>query len=254
MRARFAVVLVGARNPSNIGAAARAMRDFGFSDLRFVNDYIVPFEAAQLEATKSAVGAADVMRSARAFPSIADALADCTLSIGTTAIGGRQLSRMVLPLAEAAQEITSELAKPGSRVALLFGSEKTGLTNDQLSHCQILANIPMFAPSDTRHLSMNLGQAVAVCLYELGRGGFEDARDLPIIQAAQVTGDARERLTQMLVDAMEATGYAQRFPANAREHVVRQLAMQLGKSQDEATTWMGFLRQVLRAAKKDAPG
>ncbi len=254
MRARFAVVLVGARNPSNIGAAARAMRDFGFSDLRFVNDYIVPFEAAQLEATKSAVGAADVMRSARAFPSIADALADCTLSIGTTAIGGRQLSRMVLPLAEAAQEITSELAKSGSRVALLFGSEKTGLTNDQLSHCQILANIPMFAPSDTRHLSMNLGQAVAVCLYELGRGGFEDARDLPIIQAAQVTGDARERLTQMLVDAMEATGYAQRFPANAREHVVRQLAMQLGKSQDDATTWMGFLRQVLRAAKKDAPG
>lgn len=230
------------------------MRDFGFSDLRFVNDYIVPFEAAQLEATKSAVGAADVMRSARAFPSIADALADCTLRIGTTAIGGRQLSRMVLPLAEAAQEITSELAKSGSRVALLFGSEKTGLTNDQLSHCQILANIPMFAPSDTRHLSMNLGQAVAVCLYELGRGGFEDARDLPIIQAAQVTGDARERLTQMLVDAMEATGYAQRFPANAREHVVRQLAMQLGKSQDDATTWMGFLRQVLRAAKKDAPG
>ena len=66
MRARLAVALVGARNPSNIGAAARAMRDFGFSDLRFVNDYTAPFEAAQLEATKSAVGAADVMKSARA--------------------------------------------------------------------------------------------------------------------------------------------------------------------------------------------
>jgi tRNA/rRNA methyltransferase len=101
---------------------------------------------------------------------------------------------------------------------------------------------------------MNLGQAVAVCLYELGRGGFEDARDLPAIQEAQISADARERLTQMLVDAMEATGYTRRFPANAREHVVRQLAMQLGKSQDEAVTWMGFLRQVLRSAKKDAPG
>jgi tRNA/rRNA methyltransferase len=225
------------------------MRDFGFSDLRFVNEYAAPFEAAQLEATKSAVGAADVMKAARAFASVGDALADCTLAIGTTAIGGRQLSRPVLPLADAAMEIINQLASPGSQVALIFGSEKTGLTNEQLSHCQMLVNIPMFAPSDARHLSMNLGQAVAVCLYELGRGGFEDARDLPAIQETQITADARERLTQMLVDAMEATGYSRRFPANAREHVVRQLAMQLGKNQDEAVTWMGFLRQVLRDAK-----
>ena len=254
MRARLTVVLVGARNPSNIGAAARAMRDFGFSDLRFVNDYIVPFEAAQLEATKSAVGAADLMKNARALNSVAAALVDCTMSVGTTAIGGRQLSRPVLPLADAAQQIIDELANPGSRVAFLFGSEKTGLTNEQLSHCQILVNIPMFAPSDARHLSMNLGQAVAVCLYELGREGFENARDLPAISEGQITADARERLTQMLMSAMEATGYSRRFPANAREHVVRQLAMQLGKSPDEAATWMGFLRQVLRSAKKDAPG
>jgi TrmH family RNA methyltransferase len=230
------------------------MRDFGFSDLRFVNDYIVPFEAAQLEATKSAVGAADVMKSARAFSSVADAVADCTLSVGTTAIGGRQLSRPVLPLANGSGEIIGELDNTNSRVALLFGSEKTGLTNEQLSHCQLLVNIPMFAPSDARHLSMNLGQAVAVCLYELGRGGFEDARDLPAVPGAEITADARERLTQLLLDAMEATDYSRRFPANAREHVVRQLAMQLGRTQDEAITWMGFLRQVVRGAKKDAPG
>jgi tRNA C32,U32 (ribose-2'-O)-methylase TrmJ len=101
---------------------------------------------------------------------------------------------------------------------------------------------------------MNLGQAVAVCLYELGRGGFEDARDLPAVPGAEITADARERLTQLLLDAMEATDYSRRFPANAREHVVRQLAMQLGRTQDEAITWMGFLRQVVRGAKKDAPG
>jgi tRNA/rRNA methyltransferase len=254
MRARLAVALIGARNPSNIGAAARAMRDFGFSDLRFVNDYVVPFEAAQLEATKSAVGAADVMKGAHGFGSIADALADCTFSVGTTAIGGRQLSRRVFPLVEAAHRIIEELARPGSRVALLFGSEKTGLTNEQLSHCQMLVNIPMFAPSDARHLSMNLGQAVAVCLYELGREGFEDARDLPVIHETQITADTRERLTHLLMDAMEATDYSRRFPANAREHIVRRLAMQLGKNQDEAVTWMGFLRQVLSSAKKDAPG
>lgn len=254
MRSRLAVALIGARNPSNIGAAARAMRDFGFTELRFVNDYAAPFEAAQLEATKSAVGAADIMRDARAFPSVADAVADCTLCVGTTAIGGRQMARPVLPLAEAAVEVVRELGKPASRVALLFGSEKTGLTNEQLSHCQMLVNIPMFAPSGARHLSMNLGQAVAVCLYELGRGGFEDARDLPALHEAPVTADARERLTQLLVSAMEVTDYSRRFPANAREHIVRQLAMQLGRNQDEAVTWIGFLRQVLHTAKKDAPG
>lgn len=230
------------------------MRDFGFSDLRFVNDYAAPFEAAQLEATRSAIGAADVMRSARAFPSVADAIADCTLTVGTTAIGGRQVGRPVLALADAAQTIVDELGTPGSRVALLFGSEKTGLTNEQLSHCRLLLNIPMFAPSDARHLSMNLGQAVAVCLYELGRGGFDGARDLPVIHDARITADARERLTQLLMDAMNTTDYSRRFPANAREHVVRQLAMQLGRNQDEAVTWMGFLRQVVRSAKKDAPG
>lgn len=254
MRTRLTVGLIGARNPSNIGAAARAMRDFGFSDLRFVNEYAVPFEAAQLESTKSAVGAADIMREARAFASLADALEDCTFIVGTTAIGGRQLSRPVLTLAEAAPRILNELAMPNSRVALLFGSEKTGLTTEQLSHCQLLLTIPMYAPTDSRHLSMNLGQAVAVCLYELTRGGFEDVREIPATREAQVTADARERLTQLLAAAMDTTGYARRFPANAREHVVRQLAMQLGNSPDETATWMGFLRQVLRSTKKDAPG
>lgn len=253
MRARLTVGLIGARNPSNIGAAARAMRDFGFSDLRFVNEYAVPFEAAQLESTKSAVGAADIMRGARAFASVPEAITDCTLTVGTTAIGGRQLSRSILTLAEAAPQILEELAAPTARVALLFGSEKTGLTNDQLSHCQMLVTIPMFAPAEARHLSMNLGQSVAVCLYELVRGGFEDARDVPPQPEPKVTAQTRERLTQLLTAAMESTGYSRRFPANAREYVVRQLAMQLGRSQDEAATWMGFLRQVLRTADNDAP-
>jgi TrmH family RNA methyltransferase len=250
-RARFVVILVGARNPANIGAAARAMRDFGFSELRFVNDYAAPFEAAQLEATKSAVGAAEVMRRARPFSSLADALTDCTLSVGTTAIGERQLPLEVYPLAEAAARMIDEVsADRRARVALLFGSEKTGLTNEQLSHCQLLLTIPMFAPEDERHLSMNLGQAVAVCLYELVRAGFEGSRELPPAREHRATAEARERLTQLLLEAMTTTGYARRFPANSREHVVRRLTQQLGESEDEAATWMGFLRQVLRSAGK----
>ena len=269
-RARLTIVLVGARNPQNIGAAARAMQDFGFSDLRVVNEFAPPFEAAQLEA-KSAVGAAGVMNSARLFSSLAEAIGDCTLVAGTTAIGGRELTQPIVTLQEAAPQLREHLAPghneqlpadPPPRVALLFGSEKTGLTNEQLSHCQTLLTIPLFNPQalpggeQTRHLSMNLGQSVAVCLYELSREGFEHARALPAIHPTAATSADRERLTQRLLELMQASGYARRFPANAREHVVRRLAQQLGATRDEAATWIGLFRHLLRtpnSSQTDAP-
>jgi TrmH family RNA methyltransferase len=255
-RARLTVVLVGARNPSNIGAAARAMQDFGFSDLRIVNEYAAPFEAAQLEdaaTPKSAVGAASVMQHARRFSSLTEAVADCTLIAGTTAIGDRDLQRDIFTLQNTAplvlerlnQESAGEDVHSGGRVALLFGSEKTGLTKEHLSHCSLLLTIPLFAPEDARHLSMNLGQSVAVCLYELTREGLEGSREIPALHEAAATADDRERLTQLLLDVMHATGYTRRFPANAAEPVVRQLTQQLGSTHREAMTWMGILRQVL---------
>ncbi|MGH9595679.1 MAG: RNA methyltransferase, partial [Edaphobacter sp.] len=165
---RVVVVLVLARNPNNIGAAARAMHDFGFRHLRVVNEYAVPFETA-----RSAVDAAEVMAGAAVFGSVADAVADCTLVVGTTAVGERALQHPLYALAEAAGKIGEKLASESGRVALLFGSEKTGLSNEELSYCRWLLTIPMAEHEDTRHPSMNLGQAVAVCLYELVRSMLE---------------------------------------------------------------------------------
>lgn len=233
------------------------MQDFGFSDLRFVNDFTAPFEAAQLEGVNSAKGAAAVMATARAFASIADALADVSLAIGTTAIGGREMDREVLSLQAAAPGIRAALSQsadaagPGPRCALVFGSEKTGLTNEQLSHCQMLLTIPLFSPPGERHLSMNLGQAVAVCLYELVREGLEGSRALPPVHTTAATGEDRERLTQLLLQTMQATGYSRRFPANSRETVVRRLAQQLGTTHAEAATWLGILRQAHASATCD---
>jgi TrmH family RNA methyltransferase len=247
-RSRLTVVLVGARNPNNIGAAARAMQDFGFSDLRIVNEFAAPFEAAQLEArleAKSAVAAGHVMQAAQRYEDLPNAIADCSLIVGTTAIGERQMKQPILPLQEAAPTMVALLSSTEGRVALLFGSEKTGLTNEQLSHCSLLTTIPLFAPEDARHLSMNLGQSVAVCLYELTREGFEGAKALPSLQEAPATAEDRERLTQLLLDVLHATDYTRRFPANAAEPVVRQLTQQLGASHREAMTWMGILKQVL---------
>ncbi len=136
---RIVVVLVRARNPSNIGAVARAMHDLGFAHLRVVNEFPVPFEAA-----KSAVDASSVLAAATSPASVAEAIADCTFVLGTTAVGDRVLEHPLHTLPEAIQTLHAHLAsQPAARIALLFGSEKTGLSNDELSHCHALLTIPM---------------------------------------------------------------------------------------------------------------
>ena len=170
-QSRMVTVLVRARNPANIGAVARAMHDLGYEDLRVVNDFHAPFEAALLEARaaeKAAVHAQDVLAHARQSESVAEAVADCTLVLGTTAVGARVLEQPLYTVADAVPIIHSHLAASSSaRVALLFGSEKTGLSNDELSHCHALLTVPMNTRNTVRHLSMNLGQAAAVCLYTI---------------------------------------------------------------------------------------
>ena len=237
---RVVVVLVRARNPNNIGAVARAMHDFGFRHLRVVNEYAVPFETA-----RSAVDAAEVLAGAAAFGSVADAVADCALVVGTTAVGERALQHPLYVLPEASAKIGAELARESGRVALLFGSEKTGLSNDELSHCHWLLTIPMEQYEEVRHPSMNLGQAVAVCLYELGRSAGVAA--IPANQgnlAAPEAGEV-ERLTALLAEVLEETGYTKRHPANCDEGQIRQLVLRMGVAASDVPVWMGVLRQIL---------
>jgi TrmH family RNA methyltransferase len=155
---RICVVLVSTRNPLNIGAAARAMSNFGVRNLRLVK----PFEPGFREA-RSAVGAAATLQDARIFPSVAEAVADCTLVIGTTGGRDRHLDKSLRRIQDAAPLVEKETAR--GNVAILFGSEKRGLSNDDLSYCHWTMHIPT-APD---HVSMNLGQAVAVSLYEITR-------------------------------------------------------------------------------------
>ena len=129
------------------------------------------------------------------------------------------------------------------RVALLFGSEKTGLSNEELSHCNWLLTIPMEEHAEVRHPSMNLGQAVAVCLYELVRGGETCMRSSGAAAAADA-GEV-ERLTALLSEVLEETGYTRRHPANCEEAQMRRLVVRMGLSAGDAPVWMGMLRQVL---------
>lgn len=255
---RVCIILVRARNPNNIGAVARAMHDFGFRRLRLVNDYSVPFESA-----RSAVDASAVLAAASIFPTVAEAIADCSLVYGTTAVGERVLEHPLQALPAAAATILSHLAAasqsatqsadptnptpiaephPHPRIALLFGSEKTGLSNDELSHCSALLTIPMQQHDDLRHPSMNLGQAVAVCLWELVRQpGAPAIATTPTPASAAVL----ERLTTLMIDVLERTGYRRHHPANSDDAQVRRLVHRLGLSAIDAPVWMGFLRQIL---------
>src|SRR5579863_2593682 len=169
------------------------MSNFGFLNLCLVNPYEPSFREA-----RSAVGASELLANARVFASVGEAVADCTLVVGTTAVGSREVRHPVKGLQEAAPLIRKRLT--AGRVALLFGSEKFGLSNEDLSHCNWLLRIP----TREEHRSMNLGQAVAVCLYEIARHAksVRQPGKEKTAEAAEV-----ERITAFLFEALRITGY-----------------------------------------------
>jgi TrmH family RNA methyltransferase len=238
---RFYVVLVSTRNPLNIGAAARAMSNLGFLRLRVVN----PYEASFREA-RSAVGAAPLLAKAEEYSSVAEAVADCSLVVGTTAGANRELHHPLRLLKEAAPLIHKRL-RAGSRVALLFGSEKRGLSNDDFSHCHWLVHIP----TREEHTSMNLGQAVAVCLYELARSPAKTSnrtKSKTISKTKELQPAAAgelERITTMLIDVLRTSGYLGERAIAAKEGKVRRMVRRLELSCADAETWLGMLRQML---------
>lgn len=242
------MVLVRARNPNNIGAVARAMHDFGFADLRLVTEFDRPFEGA-----RSAVDASRVLDKARVFRTMGEAVADCTLTLGTTAVGERVLKQPLKALAAAKQRIASELTgEEGQRVAILFGSEKTGLSNEEMSHCRALVTIPMHVHEGVRHPSMNLGQAAAVCLYELVRD--MEPFELPA-GPRPMTGGENERLAGLLRTVLEEAGYMRHHPAGSGEADLRRLVLRMTSDAGDGPVWMGMLRQVLwKLRSNDAGG
>lgn len=228
---RLRVVLVAPRNPLNIGAAARVMSNFGVSRLRVVNPYELAFREAQ-----SAVGAADLLTRAEEFRTVAEAVADCPLVVGTTAIGNRQPRHPVHTLAPAAALIRKRLAS--APVALLFGSEKWGLSNDSLSHCHWLLHIP----ARPQHRSMNLGQAVAVCLYELAR---TKPPRVPQKKAPAATSAAVERLTQTFLAALHESGYINPRSEALAEEKLRRLVRRLRLNAADAEVLLGMIHKIL---------
>lgn len=206
------------------------MSNFGFLKLRAVNPYDVAFREA-----RSAVGASSVMKSAEEFPRLAEAIADCSLVVGTTTLRNRERHQPLYRLEPGARRIRKALAS--QRVALLFGSEKRGLSNDDLSHCHWLMHIP----TREDHPSMNLGQAVAVCLYELIRRGNLKSVST---KSTAATAQELERLTEVLVGTLRDTGYLGKGTSEVSTAKIRRLARRLKLEGGDAELLLGMLRQI----------
>lgn len=229
---RLRVVLVTPRNPLNIGAAARAMSNFGIFELRLVNPYDVAFKEA-----RSAVNAHALLENAREYRGVAEAVADCELVVGTTSIGHRALEHPLRRLELGGRLVARKLQT--SPVALLFGSEKFGLSNEDMSHCHWLMRIP----AREAHGSMNLGQAVAVCLYEIIRHPAA-GKATPSTKRPASAADL-ERITGLLQAALDRSGYVHARTEASTELKVRRMIRRMNLNAQDAETWQGMLRQIL---------
>ena len=290
-RDRLDVLLVSPRNPLNIGAAARALANFGFARLTIV----APFASNWMEA-KSAVGAPELLRHARVFETLAEAVRDATLVLGTGSLDRRRPEQALLGLPEGAALIRQTLAaasqpedpnQPGDlhpaelpaagrnpRVALLFGSEKHGLTSDDLAWCHGLITIE----TSEAQPSMNLGQSVAVILYEISRvpsdadpahawaaGSHlavqgirsgcgasrpvtESVTHLPVEDGhtPDLPSSAQlDRLAELIEETMAAVNYQTRGLRSANGHALRILLRRLMPREADLRRIMGLFRRIL---------
>ena len=161
---QISFILVRPRNPQNIGAAARAMGNFGFEDLRLVS----PWDPTWQEA-KSAVGASPILKKAKVFTSLTEAAKEANIIIATTALKNRKPFQQILTL----NKIDTFLKEnQGKKAALLFGSEKTGLLASEIDSADYVLNIPTSAKVP----SINLAQAVILCCWELAKYNLKTPR------------------------------------------------------------------------------
>lgn len=208
----FCVVLVRPRDPNNIGAAARAMANFGLSDLRVVD----PFAVAWREAV-SAVGAEDIMKNAVQYQTLDEALADTSFSLAATALRNRHLEQEIVTL----PILNTRLEKaPQGKTALVFGNEKTGLSGDDIERCVAVLNIPTVS----KQPSINLAQAVILTCYELSRrSSFTPLRPVGEFAPDAPTDAQKEILVEKLYTLCEKADLRPDLTTEQRKAFLRRL-------------------------------
>jgi len=195
---------------------------------------VQPYEKAFREA-KSAVGGAEVLKQTEECATVEEAVADCALVVGTTAIGNREIRHPLRSLDRAGVLIRKRMKR--DRVAVLFGSEKWGLSNESLSFCHWVTHIPTRA----EHQSMNLGQAVAVCLYELARTdrSFEE-RTKKMAAKMETVG----RITESMLECLALSGYVAARSQALAEVKLRRMLRRFELDAVDAEVLLGMMRKM----------
>lgn len=223
------VVLVRPKTSGNVGAVARAMKNLGFSDLALVS----PRRYRRSTAAAMAVHASDVLDASRRFETLGEAVADRVWVVGTTCRPGSYRRRTLAPR-EAGADVLS-VARSGG-VALVFGPEDHGLSNDDLKLCHELVTIP----THSSYPSLNLAQAVLVCLYEVFVARHPSAPPSPRL----ATSARLERLYESIRRALLCIGF---LHGQNPEHIMFSLRRVFGRArldERELAIWLGIARQI----------
>ncbi|AMN46765.1 tRNA (cytidine32/uridine32-2'-O)-methyltransferase [Steroidobacter denitrificans] len=228
------IVLVETRHPGNIGAAARAMKNMGLQELHLVRPRSFP----DPEASARASGADDLLETAQVHEHLEDAIAACGLVVGSSA-RQRYLSLNLLEPRECAARIVQ--ASRSGKVAIVFGTERTGLTNAELAHCNLLATIP----TDSRYSSLNLAMAVQVFAYELWLA-MRPGAPLPApLEVPLATGVEMTRLYKHIEQVLEQVEFRDRTGGGYLMARIRRLFNRAQVDQNE----MNILRGILTAVQ-----
>ncbi|HEX6929170.1 MAG TPA: RNA methyltransferase [Gammaproteobacteria bacterium] len=241
---RIRVVLVETTHPGNIGATARAMKTMGLKDLRLVN----PLHFPDPEADARASGAEDLLAAARVAGSLTEAVHDCVRVIGASA-RTRKLAWPELDPRECGEALV-RIADTGP-VALVFGRERTGLTNAELDRCTDVVTIP----ADPGYSSLNLGAAVQVLSYEIRMAALAGSQ-APVAHEAEAppaTHEDLERLYAHLEAALDAREFLDRHNPEHLMRRLRRLYARAGLDCNEVQILRGMLTALAPEVKPPAP-
>jgi tRNA/rRNA methyltransferase len=225
------IILVEPQSPGNIGMTCRAMKNMGLTQLRIVKGC----DRFDAESLKFAVAARDLLESAQVFPDLASAMADCTLSVGTTRRHGKYRQEILSPVEVAGH--FREQVTPECRAAIVFGREDSGLTTDELSLCRWHATIP----TSDQYGSLNLAQSVLLFCYELGKAGESvgGGRPLELAKSAEM-----EALFAHFNSSLERIGFLnEQNPAHMMRSL-RRIFFRANLDSREVTVLRGMLTQI----------
>jgi tRNA/rRNA methyltransferase len=225
------VILVEPQSPGNIGMTCRAMKNMGLTRLRIVNGC----DRFDAESLKFAVAARDLLESARIFPDLYSAMADCTLTVGTTRRHGKYRQEILSPPEVA--RCFRDHASPECRAALVFGREDNGLTTEELSLCRWHATIP----TSNEYGSLNLAQSVLLFCYELGKASEPAGGGRPLDLAKS---DEMETLFTHFDNTLNRIGFLNEQNPAHMMRTLRRIFFRANLDSREVTVLRGMLTQI----------